>query len=107
MCLGEFYRLQGKCHKAEKCHVQALEIHTKLVECFTQVRVAYASIADDHGESKALDRLMRVYLMQDKLAETKETWERAREIYTRMGRPMSETYTQIWELVSLLDQDPE
>ncbi|KIO33001.1 hypothetical protein M407DRAFT_18158 [Tulasnella calospora MUT 4182] len=82
--LGGLFSLQGQHEKAE--------------EHFVRASVTFASISDHGGEARALDGLMGLHVMRGKFAEAKAVCQNAREIYTRMGMPMSELCAMTWGL---------
>ncbi|KAG8930655.1 hypothetical protein FRC00_001036 [Tulasnella sp. 408] len=83
--LGGLFSLQGQHEKAEQYFIRA--------------SITFADIPDDAGRVRALDGLMGLYTVQGKMAEAKATCEDAREIYTRMGLPMSELCEMTWIFV--------
>ena len=74
-------------------------LHGEAAEFFARARITFASVEEDDGEIKALDGLMKAYVMQDKFEEAKTACMDARELYTRNGLPMSEICARTWERV--------
>ncbi|KAG8915942.1 hypothetical protein FRC00_004952 [Tulasnella sp. 408] len=83
MGLGMLFLVQKRIDEAEPCFVQS--------------RVEFASIADGVQEATALDALTMLYNDAGRIGDARRTCTEARDIYLRMGQPMSALCAQIWQ----------
>ncbi|KAG9042814.1 hypothetical protein FS837_010363 [Tulasnella sp. UAMH 9824] len=65
--------------------------------CFVQARVEFATIADGIQEATVLDALTMLYNQTGKIGDARKSCTEARDIYLRMGQPMSELWAQNWK----------
>ncbi|KAG9042815.1 hypothetical protein FS837_010364, partial [Tulasnella sp. UAMH 9824] len=64
---------------------------------FVQARVEFAGIADRIQEATALDALTMLYSDAGRTEDARRACAEARDIYLRMGQPMSEMCAQSWK----------
>lgn len=112
--LGDFHQIDGAYRESEKCYSlgQAIALslentdqegsalfglgtsHTcqhrydQAEECFAGSRSAFATVANQEGQAKALECLAEVYILQDKFQDARVASAEARDICTRLGRPI-------------------
>ncbi|KAG9038109.1 hypothetical protein FS837_001317 [Tulasnella sp. UAMH 9824] len=73
--------------------------------CFTEAGETYAEYHDRNGEAKALDGLTFLHGLRSEISAAQDTCRKAREIYTSIGRPLSEICTYATGLLQVVDEN--
>ncbi|KAG8910400.1 hypothetical protein FRC00_008263 [Tulasnella sp. 408] len=81
--------------------------HAEAEECLIQARLTYAIIYNEYGEARALDGLTVVHALQGRFRDAKFASVEAWEIYTRLGRPISDICTYLSTLLRVLEENPD